>query len=71
MPEFNITCSRCEAVVTHTCDADFKKAVVDLLSWVPGSFWSSEDMAEAFRAESERQGDTYDFEERPFFGSQA
>lgn len=55
MPDFNITCSRCEAKVTHHChDPSFEQAVIELYKWRPESgfptklkkgndYWDKED----------------------------
>lgn len=71
MPEFTITCGRCKAPVSHVCGETFQAALMSLLTWVPGGYFASEEIAAAFKAESERQQDDYDFAEHPFFGSQA
>jgi len=57
--------------VEHVCDKTFKEALTKLLQWVPERCWSSKQMEDAFKRESKDQGDTYDFQEQPFFGSQA
>lgn len=35
MPDLIITCDRCKNEVTHICDKDLKKAVIDLLTFTP------------------------------------
>lgn len=71
MSDYEIKCSKCNLPVTHICDENFKKTLKRLLTWVPEGMWSSGEMHEAFKAESKKQGDEYNFEEKPFFGSQA
>lgn len=71
MTRYKITCDDCGQDVTHICDEDFKEAVLRLMTWVPEGAWSSPEMYEAFKAESARQHDDYDFDKLPFFGSQA
>jgi hypothetical protein len=35
MPDLTITCDRCKNELTHICDRDLKKAVLDLLTFTP------------------------------------
>ena len=35
MPDLIITCDRCKNEVTHICDKDLKKAVIDLMTFTP------------------------------------
>jgi len=68
---YKITCTECGQPISHECNEDFKKALFRLLTWVPEGAWSSPEMYEAFKAESARQQDDYEFDKYPFFGSQA
>jgi hypothetical protein len=70
--EYSIKCDRCGLPVEHTCNANFKEALLRLLTWVPeGGVTTSNAIKEAMQEEDKKQGDEGNFEEHPFFGSQA
>lgn len=51
MRDLIVTCDRCKNEVTHVCDKDLKKAVIDLLTFTP--HWG---MPEFLKKESKRAG---------------
>lgn len=74
--DFEVRCARCKMAVEHICNESFKKALIDLLRWVPEGAFASEEMERAFRDESGRQdaaapSSPDGFLSQPFFGSQA
>ena len=71
MSSYKITCRDCGQPISHECNEDFAKALFRLLTWVPEGCFASPEIYEAFKAESERQQDDYDFTQYPFYGSQA
>ena len=71
MTDYKITCSKCNQSITHMCDKGFLNALIYFLSWGPEGMWASPQMADAFKKASEEHEDTYDFQQHPFFGSQA
>jgi hypothetical protein len=73
-----VICPDCAEVVQHTCHNPIRKAVVDLLSWVPeGRSLATEKLNKAFMAAGRETGwigDDETAEQRfsePFFGSQS
>ena len=71
MANYEIKCKDCDQPIAHICHEDFKEALIRFLSWAPEGMWASGEMAAAFKQENEKQGNNYDFQKYPFFGSQA
>jgi len=63
---YEIKCTKCNSILTHDCNADVKKALLRLLTWVPEGGASAHLHLKELLKQIEP-----DIEEAPFFGSQA
>lgn len=73
---YEIRCMKCQSPVEHVCGTDFRRAVMELLTWVPegglSSTWLDGEAREAvIKAAQQRDGEDEDFQIMPFFGSQS
>jgi hypothetical protein len=72
-----VICPECADVVAHHCNTEIRKAVVDLLSWIPEGGFATDKLGDAFMEAGkelgwlEKDAKLEDQINHPFFGSQA